>query len=201
MATLDALAPDGVPVELKSAAFIDLAEPPPIHWQVQVQHQCLVMGASRGYLCALDLLAWEHRVWRLDRDEEFISTKLIPAGREFWACVTERREPPIPDAAAAIDAWRRLHGTDDGREIQASDAVLAAVQEWEQAKAEEKRAKEHSDGIKAQLEIAMGDASCAHLPDGSRLTYRTQERAGYVVQPASFRVLRVSRPKSKKEKA
>jgi hypothetical protein len=159
----------------------------------------MVMGATHGYLCALDLLAWEHRVWRLERDEEFISTKLIPAGREFWRCVTERREPPIPDAAAAIDAWRRLHGTDDGREIQASDAVLAAVQEWEAAKVEEKRAKERADSIKAQLEIAMGDASCAHLPDGSRLTYRTQERAGYVVQPSSYRVLRVSKPKGQKK--
>jgi predicted phage-related endonuclease len=44
--------------------------------------------------------------------------------------------------------------------------------------------------IENRTRLAIGDATFAELPSGRQVTWKTQERKGYYVQPAKFRAMR-----------
>lgn len=199
LATVDGEASDGAPVELKSSIMVDLDEPPPEEWQVQCQQQMLVKGAGHAWLCALDVIEWRHRTWRLERDQQYLDTVLIPAGTAFWARVQERREPEATTNPQGLAAWRRLHPKDSGAVVALGEPALVLVSEWETAKERLAAAEKEVAAAKGVLELVMGEASEATLPDGTGLTYRTQERSGYTVAPTTFRVLRHVVPKKGKK--
>lgn len=200
LATVDGEVSDGAPAEFKSSISVDLDEPPLEEWQIQVQQQIYVKGTTHGYLTALDVIEWRHRTWRLRRDQKYIDEVIIPAGDSLWARVQERREPTTTTTPNGLAAWRRLHPKDSGDVVTLGDAALSLVAEWESAKLRVSAAVEAEEAAKGLLEMVMFDASVGELPDGTRLTYRMQERDGYTVAPASFRVLRHDVPRKKASK-
>ena len=200
LATVDAEVSDGAPAEFKSSISFDLDEPPLEEWQIQVQQQIWVKGSTHGYLTALDVIEWRHRTWRLQRDQKYIDEVIIPAGDDLWLRVKERREPPTTTTPQGLAAWRRLHPKDSGQLVTLGDAALSLVADWETAKERAEAAKEAAEAAKGLLEMVMFDASIGALPDGTSLTYRLQERAGYAVEPTSFRVLRHQVPRKKASK-
>jgi putative phage-type endonuclease len=161
----------------------------PLQYQVQVMHQCAVTGCQWGSLAVL--VGGQKFYWLdVDRNDEFIAA-LILRERDFWQRVQDH-DPPPPDAS---DACRELLKRLYPRE--AAGTVIAlppdAVQ-WDAQRREAMAALTVAMTSKREAEnhliAALGDAEVGLLADGTRYSYKSQQRKGYTVEPSSSRVLR-----------
>ena len=199
-ATIDRLATTDeglVPVELKNVSgrhWADWQEEPPLLYQVQCQHQMDVLGADICYLVAL-IGGEDLSIHRLERNEAFCA-KLRAKLAEFWTLVESRTEPQdySPEAAAAIKV---LYPRESAPPVELDaealewDAELQTVKE--QIRDLEKRRME----LENRLKLAIKDAEAGILPDGTRYTWKVQQRKGYTVEPGEVRVLRRLKAKNK----
>jgi len=114
----------------------------------------------------------------------------------FWKRV-ETKTPPEFDYVKDGKLISRMYGADDGSEVDLStDNMLPGLAEElavlkERMKADEKRRTEIENEFKAKI----GSASIAYLADRQRVTWKTQSRKGFVVEPTSYRVLRFLKAK------
>lgn len=183
-------------LEIKTTEWIDEDEEPPLHWQVQLQHQLMTARLNWGTIACLvkgNKLVW----WDLKADPD-LHRKLEARAHEFWQQV-QRQIPPDADGTDAdAAAIKSLYPREvPEKTITLGVEALPMIAGWEQAKAELKRLTKAVEQLKQQIQVGMGDAELALLPDGSRLSWKTQERKGYTVQPSSTRVLRHLKGKSK----
>jgi putative phage-type endonuclease len=178
-------------VEAKTANLFagrDWSDEPPLHYQVQLQHQMAVTGDAWGTLCAL--IGGQRFVWfDCDRNQSFIDT-LLEQEERFWWHVTHDTQPEAEGSVACTDALRRLYPDDNGEVIELPaeaahwDGRLRAIKDAIKDLESEKRTLEN------QLKAAIGEATVGVLPDGSEYSYRTQSRKEHVVAASTFRVLR-----------
>ena len=75
----------------------------------------------------------------------------------------------------------------------------ALTAQWETAKAEKSDAEKREKEAKNKLEARIGASTFGELPDGRKLSYKTTERAGYVVNDTKFRTLRIEKMKAAKK--
>jgi putative phage-type endonuclease len=185
------------PLEIKnSSAFSasEWAEGPPRPYYLQVQQQMLVMGTNRATTACL--LGGNRLVWAdVERDEIAIN-KIITRGEEMWRRIQNMEPPPVDDSEATSDALRQIYPKDDGSTCMLPAELIDVADELEAQKEVEKSAKGRIDELKNRIIAGIGSATRGILPDGRGFTYGWQERAGYVVQPTSFRVLRAINRKS-----
>jgi predicted phage-related endonuclease len=184
-------------LELKAVGFHkahEWHEEPPLHYVVQVQAQMACAQLRWGSLGALfggisiadpvDLLP----------DPAFMEAALVAVDR-FWWHVEHRVPPPAdakPDTVAAI---KRLWANDNGATVPLDEQAARLVAEWEKAKAAESAAECEAKAIDTQLRALLGAATFGELPDGSLLTLKKVERAGYAVKPTSYRTLKHTTPR------
>lgn len=203
-ATLDAWAidptgSDAYPLELKNVSGTLMKQwsdeqVAPLKFQVQCSHQTLVTGSPKAYLMGL-IGGNKPAIRELHRNDKFIGVlqaKLI----EFWGFV-ERRELPTDfidwSSDATSDALKTLHPDDNGQTV----LMPAESSDWfEQLQAAKEKIKE-ADEIKTaaenRIKAAIGDNTFGLLLDGTRLSWKTQERKESVVKASRFRVLRVTK--------
>ena len=197
-ATLDAIQTDkdrGIgALEIKTAGHWVgkqwLDGDPPLHYQVQLQHQLAVTGMSWGTLCVL--IGGQKMLWfDTERNDEFIE-RMIDKEAFFWTQVLDKI-PPEPDGSVATaECLKRLYPKDDGEII----ALPVEAEAWDrqmivckqQRKIWDDRQREQENLFKA----ALGTATTGVLPDGSRYTYKQQivnhkAKEAYV---SRYRVLR-----------
>ncbi len=104
-ASLDGITTGGEPVEMKAPhvntyrdvlANLRASEAYQLYWP-QVQHQIYVTGSEQGYLCFLCLDVDEgepiYVEFKIERDEEFIRSQLIPESEAFWVSIQTGKEP------------------------------------------------------------------------------------------------------------
>ena len=185
-----------VPLECKAVAGFkakEWAEDPPLHFQVQLQAQLACTGAQWGSLVALIgglAIAWKDML----RDDELIAG-MLPKLEEFWLRV-QRRQPPeadgLPGTGAAI---KKLWAHEDGETVALDGEALALAEKLDVARAEEKAASRRALDAENKLRARMGSASFGLMLDGSFLGLREVARAGYSVDPTSYRVLRRFSPR------
>jgi putative phage-type endonuclease len=197
-ASLDALvdAPDkgrGV-LEIKTTSGMradDWIEDAPLHVQIQLQHQLAVTGLQWGSLAVL--IGGQRFLWLdIPRNEEFIAA-MIATELAFWQ-MCERREPPPPDATESCKALlKRLYPREAPGKVV---ALTGDALKWDAQRMEAKKALEDAQRLCLEAEnnliAALGDAEVGLMPDGTRYSYKSQNRKGYTVEPATFRVLRRS---------
>ena len=178
----------------KSALWDDA---PPVHVQVQVQHQLAVTGFAWAAVAAL-VGGNRLRTWDIERNEDFIAELRIKV-RDFWARVQAKEAPTADGSDATAKALKALHPRDSGATVELPTEALEWWASIEAAKAMEKTAKETKQTAENKLRAAIGDATFGVLPDGQRITARITECPGrtQVVEPYSFRALRLE--KAKKE--
>jgi len=169
---------------------------PPLWIAVQAIIEAELTGASWAVVAAmtvgfgLDLHVVEIPI------HTGIMERLRDAVKDFWLMV-ERNTPPEPDYGRDGAALAKIYGADDGTEIDLSSdnmlPVLADEREGlkEQAEAIEKRC----DEIETEFKAKLGPHASAILSDRRRITWKTQHRKGFVVEPTSFRVLRIGKAK------
>lgn len=187
-------------LEIKNAHFFMAADwlelqEPPAEFQVQLQHQLAVTGATWGSIAAL--IGGVKFVWKdIARDQEFIDL-LIAKEREFWSMLQNRIPPPIDGTEKTKAIIGKLHPKDNGQVIELGPDALELIEERDSLKTLEKKTTERVNEIDNTLKLALGPNTAGRLRDGTVITYKHTARAGYTVQPTEFRQLRVTRPKGK----
>lgn len=187
------------PVELKKIGrhnqdewFDECANPvAPLRYQVQLAHQMIVTGATHGWLAGLigddDL-----QIREVALSEEFAAQHLERC-REFWGYVERQEAPPVDASTATAEALKLLYPHEVADEIvdlpiESDDWTFEIGELGAEIKSLEERVEQRKNEIRAALGVAVEGIT----PGGQRWTWRTQDRAGYYVEPKSFRVLRKS---------
>lgn len=120
-----------------------------------------------------------------------------PAGQDaiverdlaFWRDHVEKRVPPS-GAVASLEVLKRIQRVPN-KTVEVPDMLVTI---WEATKLARKEAELEEEEAKARLLAAMGDAEAATYGEFGRwLTYYSTQRKGYVVEPSTFRTLRVSK--------
>lgn len=193
-ATLDGhIEEDGriIPVELKNVGQFnkrEWEEEPPLKFSIQLQHQIAVLNAPYGYLFAL-IGGNDPVVNMLDRNERFISA-LLPRLESFWGYVERRELPPVDDSEATSKVLGRIFKEREGLTVTLPEDAATWAQDLEKAKADEKDAKKRATAAANKLTAAIGEAAIGEIPGHGRYSWSTVNRAGYEVQPTSYRTLR-----------
>ena len=130
----------------------------PTHIEMQVQHQMLVSGFDRAFICAL-IGGNRHVVIERERDEMVIAA-IRQKIAEFWRTVDAHKEPPavMPEDAAAVIRLNQY--AQPGKILDASgdENIAALVADYKHAAAQEKNWQEDKEVCKAKLFAAIGDA-------------------------------------------
>jgi putative phage-type endonuclease len=189
------LAPVGVKIvlELKNAHFATRDRwasetEPPIEYLVQLQHQFAVTGAPWGSLAAL-IGGVEFRWADVQRNDGFIAM-LVEKEQEFRERV-ERGDPPDPDGSeSTMRVLKQLYPDDNGQSIELPPEAIEWANELEQAKADEKNAKDRKKESSNRIKAAIGENTMGVLRDGRVFTYKKQARKETIQRATEFRVLR-----------
>lgn len=203
LATPDGLTTDGDPVEVKNLTYgydeDGWEEQIPEKYYLQCQHQMLVTGADRCLFGALLLgsrLLWE---W-VPRDAIAIR-RIIHAGSAFWGHV-ERREPPPSDGHPNARKVLARKATDPEPVELFESEIGGLLEQWfEAAKATQlaesaaKKARRQRDALADELAKHLGDHVSGMTATGWSVRWKTIERRGYTVAPATIKQLEIKPPK------
>ena len=173
----------------------------PNHVQCQVQTEMGCTGYQWGSTPVLEggqRLRW----FDLKRDDRFI-TEVREVVTWFWGFVRRNEPPPIDGSEATTEALKRLHPHDSGAEVALPPEAALWVQQWQEAK-EALAVSKRLDGereaeAKNKLRAVIGSATFGKLPDGRRLSLKTSDNPGSVVEPFRYRTLRVESEKARKK--
>jgi len=166
----------------------DWSDGPPLYYQVQVQQEMHVTGFTWATLVVL-IGGQKLRWFDIERNDRFIAS-LLPKLEEFWGLVQSKTPPEVDGSAATACVLARLHPADDGGEVLLPSEAVDWTGDIESAKEQIKAAEAIKTLAENRIKAAIGDATFGLMPDGSLWSWKTQERAGFVVKPTSFRVLR-----------
>ena len=182
----------------------------PTDIRIQVQAEMAVAGTQRAAV-----VVWiggrEFRLFWEPRDDRFINEHMIPALEAFWQGVQEGR-PPAP-ANLAENAAR--FPTVQGKEIEASETALEAIDRRAVLLSDIQSMKAEADALQLVIANYMEDADTLTHEGRRVLTYKTQAgrssfdakqlkadhpelAAAYTKQGAPFKVMRTIKPKEKK---
>lgn len=176
------------PLQLKLSAYFNPKEELPLHWQIQEQHEMMVIG-SQG--ASFGILAGARRFYYADvaRNDNFIDF-LFEKLQEFWSHVQRDIPPKVDDHQATTEALKRMYPKDRGTAIDLPDSAL----EWRDNLAliqdQQKQLKRRERGIENEIRAAIGDHTYARLPDGTGFSLKTTKRDGFVMPDTTFRQLR-----------
>lgn len=154
----------------------------PEKYAIQLQHQMACDPTlDHAYLAAL-CPPKGFLVYRVERDQPVIDA-IMERCIDFW----ERHVIPDipPESSPSLDVAKRL------RRVPKKETMIdgGLVRLWSDASEAAKVAAKAEEQAKAAVIAALGDAE-AGIFDGGSVTFFEQSRAGYTVEPATFRVLR-----------
>ena len=194
LASLDAEASEqgkgSLVVEAKTAGAYTLAdwqEEPPLLYQIQVQHQLLVMGYEWASIAVL--IGGNKFFWcDLPRNDDFLGI-LAQKEEAFWQRV-ETRDPPEVDATeSTARALQMLYPKDQGKIVDLPE--VAAI--WDKNLQDFKQAITKLEGQKREVENAIkasiGEATYGRLPDGSGYCWKHQHKKAFTIKEQDRRVL------------
>lgn len=185
---------------------------PPLAYQVQLQAQLAILGCEHGDLACL-IGNRDFEVFEYERHERLIRgiTEKVLAFRE---CLLSGNPPAIDDSISTARTLAALHPDDNGETVLLSESAKCALERLDEIKREMKRLEADERLAKNMIIAEIGDATFGNA-DGVTVSYKTQERAGYIkasgeskaamdaagieyteTQPTKFRVLRM--PKGSK---
>ncbi len=200
-ATPDAIVrwPDGdgieEPVDAKSVAswIFDTQWDggPPLHIQLQVLVQAMLLGAPRGWVaCAVMNPDFPIHIYEIPRNA-VAEQKILEGVKLFWETVADKEMPPpkAGDHATLSAMFPRVERTaplDWENDAEATKLLGELDLLTGEVKPREKRI----DEIQAILKAKVGSAESAIAP-GWLVTWKEQTRKAFTVAESTFRVLRV----------
>jgi len=163
-------------------------EEPPLHVQVQLQHELAVVGAAWGTLVAL--VGGNRLIWHdYERNDSFIA-QMIEAEAEFWALVKSGEPPAVDGSEGTSRAIKAMFPKDDGDSVRLPEEATEWDRELVATKATIKKLEEEKTLYENRIKLAIGEATEGLLSNGTVYSYKTQEHKAYTVEAATMRVLR-----------
>lgn len=128
-------------------------------------------------------------MYRVDRNEQLIDS-LRTHAQEFWDNHVLPKIPPPLDGPPPLDVIKRVRRT-AGATVDLDPALVA---DWRAKNAARLRAEKEEESALSAVLAPLGDAEIGDYGDPEKvLTYRSQKRAGYTVDPTTYRVARLSK--------
>lgn len=161
---------------------------PPLHYQVQIQHEMLVTGCTWGTLCCLiggQKFAW----FDVELNRRFVSA-LIEKEREFWQQVQEGVQPEPDGTESCARALAKLYPEETGESVALPPEFLQYDEQLLEINQRIKALQEQKRELENRFKAAIGPHALGVLPDGTVYTYRTVQRKEYTVKATKYRVLR-----------
>lgn len=156
----------------------DDGERPPAYVEAQAQWGMGVHPADGCFVHGL-LGLDDDLIYVVERDDEVIK-ELRARALNFWTWHVEKRRPPQP---VNVDDILRLFPRDTGRQVEATDEVLAACEKLDKAK----RAIKAADADKTLAEFPIKN----HMRDAAVLTQRGKPIATFKTDSRGVRSLRL----------
>ncbi len=158
----------------------------------QAQHTMEVVDVDFAFVIVL-LDPFELQWKELARDRELLNDVIVPAERIWWQKFQDGEAFDFTKGRA-VDAnakvLKQLHPKDSGETIELEgDEALKLLQTWAFARLRRIEAEKHEKAMKNGLLVLIGDATFARFDNGSMLSYKTIETAGYQVKAKSYRKL------------
>jgi putative phage-type endonuclease len=173
---------------------------PPMHVVVQAMQEAALTGAQWACVVALVVdFGIDLHILNIPLHSGII-TRLRTDVMNFWRRVAEN-DPPHPDYGRDGALIAGLYADDDGGTVDLSGNARVAelVAAREALKARESNgtaaAKERKT-IDAELVHALGNAACGRLADGRIIEAKTVRRAGFTVEPTSYRAVKIKQGKA-----
>lgn len=167
----------------------DWQDEPPVQYQIQLQHELIVLGRSWGSFAVL-FNGHDFGWFDMPRNEKFCAF-LIEKEREFWGRVLAQEPPPPGDPAeSSREALQRLYPNDSGSTVALPGELIEIADRIEALKLQAKTAKQEIESAENQLKAAIGENTFGVLPNGTTFSLKLTKRAGYSVPPCEFRSLR-----------
>jgi putative phage-type endonuclease len=170
-----------------------------------IRAQCVWgMGVTQHDSCFLTVMFAGFRIQTFeipwDADAKADWDLMVDRADRFWRDhVLTGTPPPIDGSDATTDALRAVYPDHvPGVEVELDD-LISELEGRESMKAEIRARQKVLDQIDNTLRARFGDAEVGTVAGVPILTYRTSERAGYVVEPTTVRTLRAA-PKPKQQK-
>jgi putative phage-type endonuclease len=161
------------------------------HWYlVQVQTQLLCTEAEWARMLALisgrGLVAYNIR-----RDPE-IGKIISETCARWWNDYVESDSEPSREPVPSIEILKRIK-REPNSVVYLGYEDLELVEDWQIAKSEASAADKRAKELQAKVLQRLLTAEGALLPDGRMMTYLETHRKGYVVEPTTYRTLRIEK--------
>jgi putative phage-type endonuclease len=163
-------------------------EEPPLHVQVQLQHELIVHGWSWGSFAVL--IAGRKFLWCDAERNERACEFLLEAEARFWDGVLHGNPPEVDASDSTREVIGRLYPKDTWESVELPVEAIAWDEQIQFAKAEIKAAEDRKQAAENRLKAAIGYAAIGLLPGGGAYTWKASERAAYQVEAKSVRTLR-----------
>jgi predicted phage-related endonuclease len=181
LASLDWLAHDDIGtrvVELKTEHDYDRARDwwdgaTPDYYAAQVLWQLAVTGLDEGVIFADVLGRFEERTIRRDLEWEAAA---IPAVHDWWQAHVVTRTPPPLDPYRDYVNLNRVWLPIPGEEIEATDAVMGAVEAYVKLRERAKEREHTMTGLRTQIRAHMRTAAILTHPDTGARVARIDSR-------------------------
>ncbi len=163
-------------VEIKTAGSDrDWRNGPPLHYQIQVQHQMAVAPAADAAIAVLfGSPAFHFRIYTVPRNDRFISV-LNRRCREFWELVESETPPDVDDSEITERALKRMRA-ETGEQVElpteATEWLILRQSLTRGIKDMEKRRRAFDNKIRA----AFGTAEIGMLDGQKVATYAADSR-------------------------
>ena len=175
------------------------APEPPLYVLVQAQHQYACYPAATG-LKVIALFGLGENddnglaAYEIPRHDEIIAALKVAAD-EFMECVRTKTPPstfPGGDQQLAAKTLAKLYPkSDPSMTVKLPSEFTLMLKNLHALKRAIKGCESDATEIENRFKVAMADAETAELEDGQRVTWKTQPRAGYTVQPGEARFFRI----------
>lgn len=202
------------PIQMKTAhqyAAKDWENGVPLPVQAQIQTEILVLDAPFGWAVVF-VGGRKFHLHRVERDQEFIDSYLIPRTREFWMGHVEAQVAPEPSTFGEV---YEMYPSEPDSVIIGSETVLDAVARRAVLLSDVKAQQAEADALTLAIAQYMGNNETLVGPDGPVLTYKTQkgrrkvtdldeleaEHPEYVTRGSDFKTMRTVTRKTKEQAA
>lgn len=199
LATLDATLGNGDSLECKTASAYKASEwtdGAPKEYVIQAHQQMLVTDTDRCRVACL--IGGQQFVWCMVDRDEVLMRKLIARATEFWQRVHDRNPPPPDDSEHSREALEAMFPATDAGTAMLEARFLELDEQRQILKESVKSMQQRLTAIDNEIRAAIGNNQYGVLPNGVAYAWPEVNRAGFTVQPTTYRALKRIVPKKRK---
>jgi putative phage-type endonuclease len=146
----------GIPLEIKTAGYDDHwgaedTEDIPHYYYPQIQHQLAVTGKPYAYVGVFILTNRELRVYKIMRNDDYITNTLMTHEATFWEHVEDRIPPEPINASDILKLFPDPTGT-----IEATDTDIELTRRYLEINVLLESLKDEKEGIHDSLSLTFG---------------------------------------------